>query len=287
MKNFYIGQHSTLPELTYSIPKTFFDKYSIDNDMLMQSVATFSLIDSDTGIFIIANSPAMFIINTDPYKISKQGRYLLKYRFERFDTTESGKYFGEFKLDILHPDFMGKITFPTTGKLNVFITPSITKTDVVFGDTLITTTTSEPITTPEPTTTPIPISDGMYLGYLTTSQGDFIDENIAKGVTYPTQVIEINPLENHNEFPDTVDCEWSDLFYEMSDFDEYVQFLAISKTILPTPYQYYENIDFNISKGLFSIVGSIESLTIDGDDYWVFKLNQTAPINYRLSINPL
>ncbi len=286
MKNFYIGQHSTLPELTYSISKKYFDKYSIDDDMLMQSVATFSLIDSDTGLYIIANSPAMFVINTDPYKISKQGKYLLKYRFERFDTTESGKYFGEFKLDILHPDFMGKITFPTTEKLNIFITPSITKTDVIFGDGL-TTTTPEPITTPEPTTTPSPITDKTYLGYLTLAQGDSIDEDIVKGVTYPNQVIEINPLENHNEFPDTIDCEWDNLFYEMSDFNEYIQFLAISKDVLSSPYLYYQNIDFMMSKGEFLDQGSVESLIIDGDDYWVFKLDQAAPINYTLSINQL
>lgn len=131
MRNFYIGQHSTLPELIFPISERFFIKNSIDEDLLRRSVATFSMVNSQDGVYYVANSPAIFEINTDPYKISKQGKYILKYRFNRMDTAESGKFWGEFKLDILDPNFMGNITFPTTGKLNIFIKTSITKTDVV------------------------------------------------------------------------------------------------------------------------------------------------------------
>ncbi len=258
----------------------FFDQYSIDEHLLRQAVATFSMVDSETGHHVIANSPAEFFINTEPYKISTQGKYVLKYRFDKFSTDGAGKYFGEFKIDILHPEYMGKITVPTSEKLNIFITPSITKTDVIIGDPPITTT-----TTTTTTTTHSPIE--TYMGYLNIEQGDTVDEDTLMGITYPNQVVVVNPLENHSGFPNTVNCRWFDVFNELVQFNKYTQFIGISKTILPNPYQYYQNMDFLSSKGNYSTKGVIETLTIDGNDYWVFKLNLTAPLNYRLSTTPL
>ena len=137
MRNFYIGQYSTLPELRYSISESFLRQNSIDENMLRYAVATFSLIHSENNVFRVANSPAQFEINTEPFKISEQGKYVLKYRFKRIDTSESGKFFGEFKLDILHPNHIGRLTFPSTERINVFITPSITKTNLTTDGIII------------------------------------------------------------------------------------------------------------------------------------------------------
>ena len=131
MSNFFIKQNSTLPELTYPVSRKTFEKYSIPEDMLKYAVATFSMFDSNNRTYSIANSPAEFIINTDKYKISSEGKYVLKYKFKEFDTEEYGKFMGEFKIDILHVDYLKKLTIPTSGMIIIYITPSITKTTVI------------------------------------------------------------------------------------------------------------------------------------------------------------
>lgn len=129
---FYIKQNSTSPDLTYSIAQRTLDKYSISEDMLKYAVATFSMVDSDSKLYQVANNPAELIINTDPIKISKEGKYVLRYSFLKYDTETPGNYWGEFKIDILHPEkFYRKLTIPTSGFINIIISPSITKTTVI------------------------------------------------------------------------------------------------------------------------------------------------------------
>lgn len=131
MINFFIKQHSNAPILIYSVSKKLFEKYGVDVNLLEYAVATFSMKSGDTDLFHIANKPAIFEINTDRYKISSEGKYILKYHFTKHDTANCGRFFGEFKIDILHPDHPIKLTVPTSGDIPITITPSITKTTVI------------------------------------------------------------------------------------------------------------------------------------------------------------
>ncbi len=128
---FYIKQNSTLPKLMYSISPKTFEKYSISEDVVRYGVATFSMINKDTGHYVIANSPAELIINTDPHKISKEGKYLLTYSFTEFDTSDPGVFWGEFKIDFLYLTNMGKLTLPSVEKITIVVSKSITKTTVI------------------------------------------------------------------------------------------------------------------------------------------------------------
>lgn len=275
MDRFFIKQNSTLPELIYPLQKTFFDRYYIGDELIKYAVATFSMIEKDTGIYIIANSIASFEIVSNPYDISNLGKYLLKYRFKKRDTTKYGHFLGEFKVDFLsEPDF-GKITIPSTGKIDILISPSITKTTLVGGE-------EKP--KPTPTTTTIPVIEDIFLGYLTQEQGETITESIVLGDHYPNQVMVVDTTTNHPNIPNTINCFWKNEFSEMNPFEFYIQYLAIKKSELTTPYQTYENLDFSLSKGSLTSIASIEELVISDQDYWVFKLNPTGPVNYQLKV---
>lgn len=130
-----------------------------------------------------------------------------------------------------------------------------------------------------------PVENAVYLGYLSDLQDPVITANIVKGVTYPTQVMELDTAANHESFPDTVECGWKDEFAALDEFELYVQFLAIPAALLSSVYGYYQNMDFEMAKGAYSEEGTVEDLTVDDVAYKVFRLNETAPVNYRLSIN--
>jgi len=131
MIDFYIKQHSNAPILIYPVSKRSFERYGINLDWLDYAVATFSMKNSDNGLFHIANKGAAFEINNDRHKISSEGKYVLKYQFTEEDTADVGRFRGEFKIDVLHPDHPMKLTIPTSGSISIMVTPAITKTTVV------------------------------------------------------------------------------------------------------------------------------------------------------------
>ncbi len=134
MVDFYIKQYSTLPELKYSIPTEILSDGIINEEVLRNVAVTFSMIDIYDGSYAIANSPGNLIVNTNKKLISQQGKYILLYKFSRFDTNDVGSFFGEFKLDFINPQLSehhGTITLPTSiDKIKIHIIKSITKTDV-------------------------------------------------------------------------------------------------------------------------------------------------------------
>lgn len=135
---------------------------------------------------------------------------------------------------------------------------------------------------PTPPVPPKPTIYPIYLGYLTPNQGTIINENIASGITYPTQVVQLDYKNNHQQIPNYINCEWKNVFTDLYQFIAYTQFLAIDKTYLTTPYLFYQNIDFVGSTGLYDSKGSVETILINNIDYWIFKLFPTAPLNYTL-----
>lgn len=124
----------------------------------------------------------------------------------------------------------------------------------------------------------------VYFGYRTTVQSAVINEGIVLGTTNPAQHSEINQSANHADFPNKIDIHWKDVFTAMDDFTEYTQWMAISEVTLASEYVYYQNINFLPSIGFYDTKGTIESLTVDGNAYKIYKIIPTAPVNLRLSV---
>jgi hypothetical protein len=103
--------------------------------MLENVAITFSMINSDTGLFQIANVGADI-----EYKVLKplfpnDIEYYLVFKLKTYQTKNVGNYIGEFKLDFLNFDGSnscgGKLTLPTDDVINIIISDSITKTSVI------------------------------------------------------------------------------------------------------------------------------------------------------------
>ena len=129
--NFYIKQYSTLPALKYPLTQKIMEKYSITKDMLENVGVTFSMIDIETGLFVIANVAADLLINEDKYTVPTEEEFTLSYMFKLNDTRTTGRFIGQFKLDFLGPIGCGKITLPNDEDINILISSAITKTSVI------------------------------------------------------------------------------------------------------------------------------------------------------------
>ncbi len=104
--------------------------YDITEDMLENCAVTFSMTDADTGIYRIANSEANLEIKEDRPSNPDEVKYTLTYCFSLKDTKKEGHFYGEFKIDFLGEN-CGKITLPTTQRIDIYIQDSITVTTVV------------------------------------------------------------------------------------------------------------------------------------------------------------
>jgi hypothetical protein len=125
----FVKQHSTLPEVKFSITQRMREKYDITDEMMENVAVTFSMRDSETGIYHIANDGGKLITTEGEYINLDESKYTLAYRFKENQTKKSGRYDGEFKLDFLG-DYCGKITFPTDSNINIIIGESSTKTTI-------------------------------------------------------------------------------------------------------------------------------------------------------------
>lgn len=130
-KNFYIKKDSTLPVLKFPLIQQIREKYDLTEDMLDNVAVTFSMIDIETGIYRIANVAANLVINNDRDIHPDEEKYTLTYKFNLNNTKVAGRFNGEFKIDILSPNYCGKLTFPTESYINIIISDSLTKTTVI------------------------------------------------------------------------------------------------------------------------------------------------------------
>ncbi len=128
-KFFYIKKDSTYPELKYPLTQQLRELYGITDEMFENVAVTFSMIDADNGVYRIANVGADLIINNDVDKYPNEERYTLVYRFKSKETSKSGSYYGEFKINFLDSDTC--ITIPNNRYINITILDSITKTTVI------------------------------------------------------------------------------------------------------------------------------------------------------------
>jgi hypothetical protein len=133
INNFFIKKDSTLPELEYPLIQQIREKYNITDDMLENVAITFSMQDTSTGLYRIANVPANLVVNKNRENLSyDEEHYLLTYRFKLKDTRKAGRFLGEFKIDFLGENIgCGKLTLPVDSQINIIISDSLTKTTVI------------------------------------------------------------------------------------------------------------------------------------------------------------
>jgi hypothetical protein len=131
LKNFFIKRGSTLPELKYPLTQQLREQYDITDEMLENVAVTFSMTNTETGMYRIANVAADIVIVSDQINHPDEEKYTLTYRFKTTQTAKSGRYSGEFIVDFLGEGNCGKITLPTNGLINILISDGITKTTVI------------------------------------------------------------------------------------------------------------------------------------------------------------
>jgi len=129
--DFFIKKNSTLPILKYKLTYDILEKYDITDEMLSNVAITFSMMSERTGIYEIANVGADLIINRNRPEYHDEVEYTLAYKFSIDETSSTGIYIGEFKIDFLNEEYCGKITLPLDETLYVVIQDSITKTTVL------------------------------------------------------------------------------------------------------------------------------------------------------------
>lgn len=131
IKKFFIKKDSTYPILKYPLIQKIREEYDITDDMLENVAVTFSMIDTDSGIYRIANNPANIVLNNDRAKFPDEELYTLTYKFKLKDTKRSGVFGGEFVIDFLGNNGCGKIKLPINGYIDIIVSDSITKTTVI------------------------------------------------------------------------------------------------------------------------------------------------------------
>jgi hypothetical protein len=130
--NFYIKKDSTFPILKYPLIQKLREEYDITDEMLENCAITFSLLDSESGCYKIANAAGNLVVNEDPAKFPDEEKYTLTYQFKLAQTSHAGRFLGEFVIDFLDEQYSCyKIKLPTTSYINVIISESLTKTTVV------------------------------------------------------------------------------------------------------------------------------------------------------------
>jgi hypothetical protein len=131
INNFFIKKNSTLPVLEYPLVQQMREQYNITDEMLENVAVTFSMIDSETGLYRIANVAGNLVIINDLAEYPSDLKYTLTYKFKLSQTTRAGRYYGEFTVDFLGDSGCGKIKLPVNGYINVVISDSVTKTTVI------------------------------------------------------------------------------------------------------------------------------------------------------------
>ena len=129
---FFIKKNSSLPLLIYELSDTILNKYNITDNMLENSAITFSMIDTETGIYKVANVPATLNIETPNKNFLEFKKYNIYYQFRTKDTNKVGNYESEFVVDFLGETCnIGKLKLPVNDKIIVVVSDTITKTDVI------------------------------------------------------------------------------------------------------------------------------------------------------------
>ena len=129
MEEFYIKQGATQPILVMKVDLESRFTYEQFNNALENSTITFSMVDTQTGIYKIAKKRAGFILKENLVSnILKEEEYYIYYKFTSIDTNRPGKYKGEFKIefyDTEETETTGTFLGPIKSDLTILIQPSL------------------------------------------------------------------------------------------------------------------------------------------------------------------
>jgi hypothetical protein len=132
---FSIRQYSELPTLKLRLYHDGRNDYRRFDEMLENSVITFSMKDQATGIYKIANKEARIML-TDPCDITggSDKEYYIAYDFTSEDTEKPGIYIGEFKIIFLNSQLQpnGSLIVPISEELYIHILDSFVKSDINY-----------------------------------------------------------------------------------------------------------------------------------------------------------
>ena len=126
----FIKKNSTLPEIKFPLEQWMMEKLDITNEMMENVAVTFSMVDTNTGNYRIANREAKLLIVNNIYEKLDESIYTLAIRLKLKDTKKDGLYSGEFVIDFLGNE-CGKIKLPLDDTIQIVIGDSITKTSVI------------------------------------------------------------------------------------------------------------------------------------------------------------
>ena len=129
--NFFIKKNSTLPLLVFPITDKIMEEFNLEDEMFSNVAITFSMVNAETGAFRIANKSGNLFINNDNAQYPNLPKYALTFKFTELNTSITGRYLGEFVIDFLDNNSMGKIKLPIDSELNIIISDTITKTTII------------------------------------------------------------------------------------------------------------------------------------------------------------
>lgn len=122
---FHINKGSELPALRMELIENGKNRYQKFYLAIQGAKSvTFSMWNSDTGVFKIANAPAEVVYDEES---GCEERYLLQYKWRKRDTDESGRFTGQFKIVFSDDIYMDGVTFPS-GELVVPISEDLSIT---------------------------------------------------------------------------------------------------------------------------------------------------------------
>jgi hypothetical protein len=130
---FSIRQNSTQPTLKIKLLRDGRNDYNQFDDRIENSVATFAMRDSKTGIYKIANKEAKVVLR-DPCSENDKSEYLITYEFTNSDTNQTGIFIGEFKITFLDNTIKpyGELIVPIREQLYIHVLESFVKSDITF-----------------------------------------------------------------------------------------------------------------------------------------------------------
>ena len=129
--NFFIKKNSTLPILVYPITDKLMKQFNLTDEMFENVAVTFSMVDAETGYFKIANTAGGIFINDNYAENPDFEKFSLTFTFCQNHTSVAGNYLGEFVVDFLDSNTMGKLKLPITGDLNIVVNDTTTKTTII------------------------------------------------------------------------------------------------------------------------------------------------------------
>ena len=125
-QNFFIRKNSTLPLLKLKLINDGRNTYRTIYDRLENAAITFSMMD-DKGIYRIFNKQGL-LIPVDKEICQEDGEYYLGYEFDTKDTSISGTFKAEFRVDFL--DNGESLIVPIREDLYVNVLDSFTKAKI-------------------------------------------------------------------------------------------------------------------------------------------------------------